>query len=39
LDVGIQKLLVNHEWELDMGVQIFHIDEPNKPAKDNWAMI
>ncbi len=29
LDVGIQNLLVNNKFELDMGVQILHIDEPN----------
>jgi hypothetical protein len=30
---------VDNEWVLDMGVQILPIDEPDKLAKDGWAMV
>jgi hypothetical protein len=49
LDIGIQNLLVddkwgldlliNNKWVLDMGVQIHHFNEPDIPAKDGGAMV
>jgi hypothetical protein len=39
LDVGIQNLLGNDNWELDMGIQILHVDNPDKLAKHGWAMV
>ncbi len=39
LEVGIQNLLLSDKWELDMGVQILHVNKLDKPAKDSWMMV